>query len=148
MERIEQNYEDFKASAVQLDGGSLYELAPTIAAVEDVYFYMSTHDWADAAQTAYLMQFENPLRLLADAWEEENEDRGADFGDLLDKISGGEYEDFTDDYMTADLADELREKYGDDVPLDGAIICEIVELGKKLSTCANEKDIITQNKIK
>ena len=108
MERIEQNYEDFKTSAVRLDGESLYELAPTIAAVEDVYFYMSTHDWADAEQTRFLMQFENPLKLLADLWEEENEDRGADFGDMLDRIGGG------------------------DLPIDRAILCEIAELGRKL----------------
>ena len=132
MERIDQNYEDFKASAVQLDGESIFELAPTIAAVEDVYFYLSTHDWADAEQTRFLMQFENPLRLLADLWEEENGDRGADFGDMLDNMCGGGYDDFTEDYMTSDFADELREKYGDDTSLDGAIVCEIVELGKKL----------------
>jgi hypothetical protein len=135
MERVKQNYEDFKRTTLQLDEDSIFEYAPTIAAVQDVYFYMTTHDWADAEQTEYLLQFENPLRLLADLWEEENEDRGADFGDMLDKISDDGYEDFTEGYITVTLADELRDKYGDDIPLDGAIICEIVELGKKLFKC-------------
>ena len=135
IERIEKNYEDFKTSAVQLDGESLFELAPTIAAVHDVYFYMTTHDWADAEQTDYLLQFENPLKLLADLWEEESEDRGADFGDMLDRIGGDDCEDYTEAYVTVTLADELRDKYGDDMPIDGAIICEIVELGRKLFKC-------------
>ena len=102
MERIEQNYEDFKRTTLQLDDDSIFEYAPTIAAVQDVYFYMITHDWADMEQTELLMQFENPLKMLADLWEEESEDRGADFGDM---------------------------------PIDGAILCEIVELGKKLFKC-------------
>lgn len=109
MERLEQNYEDFKKTTLQLDGESIFELAPTIAAVEDVYFYMSTHDWADMEQAEFLMQFENPLKLLADLWEEESEDRGADFGDMLDELDSDEYEDLTEAYMTVTLADELRD---------------------------------------
>jgi len=132
MERIEQNYEDYKRSITQLDTETLFGLASTITAVKDVYFYMSTHDWADEEQAAYLLQFENPLKLLADLWEEESEDRGADFGDMLDNIGGDSYEDFTESYITIMLADELRDKYGDDMPIDGAIICEIIELGRKL----------------
>jgi len=130
--RIEQNYEDFKKSVMQLDDESIFELAPTIAAVQDVHFYMTTHDWADAEQTEYFLQFENPLKLLADAWEDESEDRSADFGELVDKIGGDEYDDLTEAYVTVALADELRDKYGGDIPIDGALICEIVELGKKL----------------
>jgi len=135
IERIEQNYEDFKKVTLQLDDESIFEYAPTIAAVQDVYFYMTTHGWTDAAQTEYLLQFENPLLLLADAWQEESEDRDKDFGDMLDNIGGGEYEDLTESYLTVELADELRDKYGDDTPMDGAIICEIVELGRKLFRC-------------
>jgi len=135
IERIEQNYEDFKKATLQLEDENIFEYAPTIAAVQDVYFYLTTHDWADAAQTEYLLQFENPLMLLADAWQEESEDRGADFGDMLDKIGGDEYEDLTETYLTVELADELRDKYGGDVPLDGAILSEIVELGNKLFRC-------------
>ena len=133
--RIERNYEDFKASTVQLDGESLFEYAPTIAAVQDVYFYLTTHDWTDAAQTEYLLQFENPLMLLADVWEEESEDRGADFGEMLDKLCDDEYGDLTESHITVELADELRDKYGGDMPMDGAILCEIIELGKKLFKC-------------
>ena len=135
MARIEQNYEDYEKSVTQLDSETLFELAPTIAAVKDVYFYMTTHDWADAEQGEYLLQFENPLKLLADLWEEKSEDRDADFGDMIDMLYGDAYEDYTESYVTVSLADELRDKYGDDMPIDGAIICEIVELGKKLYKC-------------
>jgi hypothetical protein len=133
MERIERNYEDFKRSVMQLDDESIFEYAPTIAAVQDAHFYMSTHDWADGDETEYLLMFENPLKLLADVWQEESEDRGADFGGMLDKITNGSgCEDYTESYVTVSLADELRDKYGDDMPLDAAIIHEILELGRKL----------------
>jgi len=131
MERIEQNYEDFKKSTLQLDGESIFEYAPTIAAVQDVYFYLTTHDWADANQTDCLLSFENPLKFLAELWEEESEDRGADFGKMLDSVVVGDFADFTEAFITVSIADELREKYSGNM-IDGAVVCEIVELGKKL----------------
>jgi hypothetical protein len=128
-ERLEQNYEQFKNAALQLSGKEIFDLAPKIAAVNDVFFYMTTHDWASDGETEYLLYFENPLKLLADVWEEESDDRGSDFGNMLTKMAN---EDFTEAYITVTLADELRDKYGDDIPLDEAIICEIIELGRKL----------------
>ena len=78
--RIEQNYEDFKRETLQLDGESIFELAPTIAAVQDAYFYMTTHNLTDDYETEYLLSFENPLILLADKWEDYSENRSKDFG--------------------------------------------------------------------
>ena len=138
LERIEQNYEDFKTTVVQLDGDCVFELAPMIAAVKDVHFYMTTHDWADMDQTEFLLKFENPLRLLADCWEEESEDRGAGFGKMLDRIVSDDYEDFTESYITVSRANELRDKYGDDISIEGAIISEIVELGRRFLDIESE----------
>jgi hypothetical protein len=92
-ERIEQNYADFKEETMQLDGKSVFELARMIAAVKDVHLYMITHDWADAAETDYLLYLENPLKLLAGEWEAYTEDMGKDFGEMLTGLAANK-----DDY--------------------------------------------------
>jgi len=129
MRKIEQSYEDFKRETVKLSGESIFELAPKIAAVHDVYFYMTTHDWADGYEQEYLLSFDNPLEFLAEEWEERSEDRGRDFGEMLTELAenGSTYLNFT-------TADRLREKYGGDVPLNTAALLEMVELGERLIT--------------
>ena len=51
-----------------------------------------------------------------------------DFGEFIaDFIEDSD----TDEYMTVTIADELREKYGDDIPLNTACLLELVELIRK-----------------
>jgi hypothetical protein len=113
-ERIEQNYKDFKAETMQLDNKSIFELAAAISAVNDVYFYMTTHDWADYNEANYLLESENPLKLLAEEWEAYMEDTGEDFGEMLSRLASK----WDEDYMTGMVAEELRDKYGEDTSLD------------------------------
>ena len=78
-ERIEQNYEDLKAEMLAtLTKEGVFELAGQISAIEDVRFFMSTHDWLDEKEAAYLLTFNNPLRMLAGEWENylDDSDRG------------------------------------------------------------------------
>ena len=126
-ELIERNYEEFKEMALKMDKESIFELAPTISAVEDVYHYMATHDWANAEETEYLLQQENPLCYLGDAWNEELEGMDKQFGLALSKaVVNGKH------YCNMDTAtvDELRKKYGAETPLFSAALIEIIELGK------------------
>jgi hypothetical protein len=136
MERIEQNFEDFKRETEKSSPETIFDIAATIAAVQDAYFYMTTHDWADDYETEYLLSFENPLRLLADAWEELCEDRGREFGKMLTELAenGGRY-------MTVSAADELREKYGEDIPLNTAALLEMVEIGKKIADYCDDDEM-------
>jgi hypothetical protein len=113
-ERIEQNYEDFKEETVKLDGRSVFELAPVISAVNDVYFYMTTHSWADDDEADYLLKSENPLKLIAEEWEVYMEDTRGDFGEMLTRLAGK----WDEDYMTGTVAGELRDKDDEDMLLD------------------------------
>ena len=125
-ERIERNYKDFKKATLQLDDESIFEYAPTIKAVQDVYSFIVHYNELNEEETEFFLQYENPLRLLADAWEY---DCRAFFDDIIDEIMDDDNRVYN---MTVTTADELREKYGDDIPLEAAIICELVEIGKKL----------------
>ena len=125
--RIEQNYEDFKRETLQLDGESIFELAPTIAAVQDAYFYMTTHNLTDDYETEYLLSFENPLILLADKWEDYSENRSKDFGDMFN----GFIRNCRKDYLTSSI-NEMIEEYGADTLLEVMNVWRIAENFKTL----------------
>jgi len=125
-ERIERNYKDFKKEALQLDNEIIFEYAPTIKAVQDVYSFIVRYDGLNEEETEFFLQYENPLRLLADVWEEDCRDY---FDDIIAEIMEDDDRAYN---MTVTAANELREKYGDDIPLEAAVICELVEIGKKL----------------
>lgn len=131
-ERIELNYRDYKADMLDiLEGGLIFDYAREIAAVEDVYSLMTTYPstFVDEGDAAYLLEFADPLKMLADAWESFLFEADSEFkmivGEVLDK------NDNTANYMTAALADELREKYGADVNVKDALLSEALETGKK-----------------
>ena len=104
-------------------------MARRIAAVEDVRFYMDTYEWTDAEETAYLLDFTEPLTMLADAWEEYLDDQGADFDMVLESVL--DCEDNEENYITLALERELREKYGDDCSTREALMAEILEYGSR-----------------
>lgn len=128
-ERIEQNYEDFKAEMLEHDPETIFHMARTIAAVEDVKFYMDTYEWTDEEETAYLLDFTEPLKMLADAWEEFLDDQGPDFRMVLETVLDNEGNE--ENYITLALERELREKYGEDCSTKEALISEIIEYGGK-----------------
>jgi len=134
--RIEQNYEEFNKATMRLSKEDIIKYVSSIAAANDVYVYMTTHDWADENETDYLLEFDNPLELLSEAWEEYSEDRGRDFGRMITEI----VEKGSEDYMSFSAADELREKYGEDMPLNTAALIELVELGKRFVNICDEED--------
>ena len=91
LERIEQNYKDFQTTNLS-DADDVLD-APKIAAVYDAYFYLIMRYWGDA-EAKYLLNYENPLMLLAYKWAEYTEDRGKDFGRMLTDLAetgGGNY---------------------------------------------------------
>ena len=127
--RIEQNYEDFKEATLKLNKATIFEYAPTIAAIEETYMYMKTSLMVDE-EAAYLLSLDNPLKLLADAWEEHSHSkyRSDEFVGVFVKT----VDSLIDSFKENPIADELRKKYGSNVPLNTAALLEIVELGKKI----------------
>jgi len=131
--RVERNYEDFKSETLEfLDKESIFGIAEYIAAVEDARAYINTHDdWLDEDDAGYLLGFDNPLEMLADIWAEYRSDGDAIFKTALDELL--ERDDNEDFYISVIDADELREKYGEDMPIKGAIIGEILELNDRIN---------------
>lgn len=112
-ERIEKNYEDFKKETLLLSKKGIYEAARKIAAVEDVHFYMTTHDWVDVGEALTLLALGNPLEAIADFWEERLDDQNTAFGAAIrDFINSDDFEffaDYTDDDEDDYLRDEIDE---------------------------------------
>jgi hypothetical protein len=128
-EAIKRNYDEFEKTVIDMDCPEvIYGLAPTISAVKDIHHYLSVHDWADEDEAAYLLTKENPLYYLAEVWREELDGFDVCFGDILREVCG-----FADDNpVRADftIQDELRIKYGVEMPLETAALLELLELGK------------------
>ena len=96
--RMEQNYEDFKAeSLAALTKEGIFKLAGRISAIEDVRFFMSTHDWLNEKEAHHLLSFKNPLEVLASAWEDFLNDSGCDFEKAMAPLLGRD-----DDYYDED----------------------------------------------
>ena len=73
------------------------------------------------------MNFANPLRAAADEWAEYSEENtDSNFEDMFAELTADGYR-----YKPVPVAGELREKYGDAIPLETAALLELVELGKR-----------------
>ena len=109
-ERIDTEYDNFKETILQLDKDKIFILAPMIAAAHDVCFYMHTHEWADADETEYLLGLTDPFRFLCDAWEENMEDKGKEFGKVLAKaVALSDYGFYTKYGDEGDVNNEYEE---------------------------------------
>ena len=128
-ERLRRNYEEYRDEAIDYGGEYVFVLANEVVAVKDVYNYLTDDDFMDEDDAAFLLTFENPLKALADEWEThkiiENDDFCEFISDFIERGNTGEH-------MTVTIADELREKYGEDTPLNTACLLELVTIGRKL----------------
>ena len=96
-ERIEDDYEDFKDEMLGMSKEDIFINARDISAVEDVLFYLSTHDWLNEDEAAYLLSMECPLAALAAAWEDYQDDETVDFRKALDSLLGSDDSDPNDE---------------------------------------------------
>jgi|GEM_PF-2144793 len=138
-ERIEQNREDFRDDILGLiDGDSIYGMARRIAAVEDAYELTRDFGWIDEADAAYLLEFAEPLKMLADAWEDILFDAAGDFRMVVEDVLDAD--DNNENYITAVYAEELKRKYGAGVNIRDALFQEVMETGKRIKLLKNMLD--------
>lgn len=131
-DRIEQNYRDYREDMLSvLDSEGIFDRAREISAVDGVRELISSypHAFVDEGDAAYLLEFEFPLRMLADAWERYLNDCSDDFEMAVDDVI--EADDNNSNYITAALADKLRKKHGADFHMKAALLSEFVEAGEK-----------------
>lgn len=108
-DQLEQNYDDFRKEMLSCNRETIFNSAMRIAAMGDVFFYMSVHDWVDESEAAYLLDFVDPLTLIAEAWEEHLTNGERHFRGVLDAILGNENNEEL--YMTLVQEREARESY-------------------------------------
>ena len=124
-EKMHKNFDDYRELVVSLDSETVFELSREIAAMQDVLFYMDTHDWVDEHEAAYLLDFTEPLKLVADAWEEHLDNGDHSFRYVLNAVLDNDENE--ENYITVALERELGEKHGYDISARDALILEIVE---------------------
>jgi hypothetical protein len=70
--RIFGNYEDFKSLLRSMTRTQLFEKAASIAAVSETFEMMTQdYEWEDESEIDFLLQFRDPLRIIADLWYHE-----------------------------------------------------------------------------
>jgi len=128
-ERIEQNYDDFRAKTLLMDEEDIFDVASRIAVVEDTYFQMTEYDYVDEDEAGYLLTFHNPLEMIADFLEGLRSEEPVDVDEALFELF--ERDDNEDHYLTAELAEELKQKYGAGINTRLALMSEAVEAGNR-----------------
>ena len=129
--RVEQNYADFKAEILSLmDEEEIYDMAHRVAAVKDTYEQLtSDSDYLDEDDVTFLLRFHNPLEMVADYLQERQAGYPVEIDEALMELYNADNHE--EHYLTIDFADELTEKYGDDVRIKIALLMETIEAGER-----------------
>ena len=139
MERIKENYNDFRDDMLELiDGDTMFELARKLAATQDVYELSLKPGWVDESEAAYLLEFAEPLKMLADAWEDFLFDTDSEFRMIVEDILDSDYN--LTNYITAEYADELKRKYGGGKSVKDVLFSELIETIRKYALLKNMLD--------
>jgi hypothetical protein len=128
-ERIEQNYTDFRFETLIKSEEEIYDMAARISAVEDAYYQMTEYGYADEDDAGYLLHFHDPLEMIADFLEQVRVDEPDEFDNALIELF--EREDNEDNYITTELADELKLIHGDNVNIKLALLTEAIKVGNQ-----------------
>ncbi len=107
IDRIENNYTDFKCSLYGVSRDKLFEMAGRIIAVTEAYEMLTKeYAWDEEGQIDFFLLFRDPLTIVADAWERRKNEITADFDDTMFNLS---YDDTTISQYP------LMEGVGDDI---------------------------------
>ena len=105
MERLDANLEAYQDSLMGFGKRELIEMAEKINAMSDVHLYLTDYHEYEDSEIEYLLLFQNPLEVVADAWVHRREDIG-DLAFTLDDVFGDQ--DLLQSYaLAADTVDEI-----------------------------------------
>jgi hypothetical protein len=117
-------------------------MAHRIAAVKDAYEQLTSDtDYLDEGDAEFLLKFHNPLEMAADFLQERQAGYPVEIDEALMELYNADGHE--DNYLTVDLAEELKNKYGDDVSIREALLTETIEAGDRylrLLKLANKAD--------
>ncbi len=83
--RISKNLSAYHTHIKGFSKQDIISIAGRISAMNDAHFYLTEHHIFDKAQAEYLLQFQNPLEIVADKWEKRLSDI-SDMGFDMDSI--------------------------------------------------------------
>ena len=141
LERIEQNFTDFKAEILLLDEEDIFDNARRIADVTDTYEQLIDSGFRTLVddEAIFLLQFHNPLEMVTDFLSERVIEEDVD--DALGEVINAD--GLEDCYLTTSYVDELREKYGMDVNIKVALLEETVSAGLRYMSLMQMADNAT-----
>ena len=92
IDRIENNYANFKFSLKGVSRQKLFEMAGRIAAVTEAYEMLRGDygDWDDEIDVEFYLMFRDPLTIIADAWESRRNEMTVDFDGALFDIENSD----------------------------------------------------------
>ena len=67
MDRLTENYSDYQANLLTKDRQELIDGAAQIAAVAEVFQHLTDRNYTEQ-ELDYLLNFQNPLEVVADHW--------------------------------------------------------------------------------
>jgi len=70
VERVNKNYSDYLESLQDFGKNEILDMVNKIKAVSDAWSYMTAWHEYDEHELGYLLEFQNPLEVLADEWRE------------------------------------------------------------------------------
>jgi len=112
-ERVTKNLSDYHNDLEGFEKWALIDMAEKIFSMSEAHYYMTgCHNFSDAELDFYL-QFQNPLEVVADAWQERNENVLDEMGFAMDQISERK-ESFLKKYpLTSDIRVVAADKFAE-----------------------------------
>jgi len=116
---------------LMLDEEKLFESAHRIAAVMDTYEQITNEDtdYLDEDEATFLLKYYNPLEMVADYLQERQAGYPLEIDEALMELFNADNHE--ENYLTMEYAEELTDKYGDDVHMKTALLYETIEAGKR-----------------
>jgi hypothetical protein len=128
-ERIERNYSDYRRIMLELCSDCVYEFAPEIAAVNEVYSHVTDYNWTSEEIAGFLLRFDNPMKIIVDEWRGYTHRFSEGFGDFAREFT----RDFLGDgpvyYKSGDGCDDddgFYEDAEDDAESRSAYFSELI----------------------
>jgi len=84
IDRLNGNLAEYHDYLMSLDKKELIEMSGLISAMSDAHFYLTECHVFEPHELEYLLQFQNPLEVIADKWGVHREDI-SDFLPLMDE---------------------------------------------------------------
>lgn len=91
IDRLNDNLCDFRVYLDSLSRSKLIEAAGRITVVTEAHWYLTTqYEWDDLEEVRFLLLFQNPLSIMADAWEQRRDEETVDFDLAMYEVFDGE----------------------------------------------------------